>query len=106
MSLHPARPSRSKQAEPIYPWEGKAVRLRAKLGISVILSGCMAAGAGAGLAAVPAAAAVKPATSRPHVSPFGAGAHRAAARARRHAAAPAVNVNTVTTRWVSNTVPV
>jgi hypothetical protein len=82
------------------------VRVLAKLGISVIISGCMAAGAGAGLAAVPAAAAAaaqKPAMSVHHVSPFGVGAHRAVRHIRRHAPAPAVGVNTVTTRWVSNT---
>lgn len=80
------------------------MRLRAKLGITVIVSGCMAAGAGVGLAAVPASAAVavKPAMSRHHVSPFGAGSRRAA-RHGQHTAAPAVNVNTATTRWVSNT---
>ena len=80
----------------------------AKLGISVILSGCMAARAGAGLAAVPASAAVaaaKPAMSRHHVSPFGVGARRAAHHARRDAAAPAVNASTATIRWVSNTTP-
>ena len=86
------------------------MKLRAKLGISVIISGCMAAGAGAGLAAVPAAAAAaapaKAAVTRTHVSPFGAGARRAVRHARRHAPAPAVGVNIVTTRWVSNAVPV
>src|SRR5262249_22284164 len=41
-----------------------------------------------------------------HLSPFGAGARRAARHAQRQAAAPAVGVNIVTTRWVSNTVPV
>lgn len=81
------------------------MRFQAKLGISVIISGCMAAGAGAGLAAVPAAAAVaavKPAMSRHHVSPFGAGARRTA-RNGRHAAARAVTPRTGTTLWVSNT---
>jgi hypothetical protein len=80
------------------------VRLRAKLGISVIISGCMAAGAGAGLAAVPASAAVaavKPAVTRHHVAPFGRGARREVRHVRRLAAAP--TVTTGTTRWVSNT---
>lgn len=79
------------------------MRLRAKLGISVIISGCMAAGAGAGLAAMPAsaAAAMKPAMSVHHVSPFGVGALRTTHHVRARAAAPAVN--TGTTRWVSNT---
>ena len=66
----------------------------------------MAAGAGAGLAAVPASAAVaaaRPAMSVHHVSPFGVGARRAARHAQRHAAAAAPN--TGTTRWVSNTAP-
>jgi hypothetical protein len=66
----------------------------------------MAAGAGAGLAAVPASAAVaaaKPAMSVHHVSPFGIGARRAARHAQRRAAAP--TPSTATTRWVSNTAP-
>jgi hypothetical protein len=82
------------------------VRLRAKLGISVIISGCMAAGAGAGVAAVPASAAVaaaRPAMSVHHVSPSGLGARRVARHVQRQAAAPAPN--TGTTRWVSNTAP-
>lgn len=45
-------------------------------------------------------------TSRQHVSPFGVGATRAARHVTRHAAAPRVGVTTVTTRWVSNAVPV
>ncbi|HSZ28866.1 MAG TPA: hypothetical protein VK784_03800 [Pseudonocardiaceae bacterium] len=63
----------------------------------------MVAGAGVGLAAVPAAAAMaaaKPAVSRQHVSPFGLRAHRAVHHVQRRADAPAV---TGTTRWVSNT---
>ena len=80
------------------------MRLRAKLGISVVISGCMAAGAGVGLAAVPASAAVAgPAMSVHHVSPFGAGARRAAHHVRSRTAAPAVDSGTV--RWVSNTAP-
>jgi hypothetical protein len=85
------------------------VRLRAKLGISVIISGCLAAGAGAGLAAVPAAAAMasaKPAASVHRVSPAGAGASRAVRGVRpRTAPRGGVNATTVTTRWVSNTAP-
>jgi hypothetical protein len=80
------------------------MRFRAKLGITVLTSGCLAAGAGAGLAAVPASAAVaavKPAVTRHHVAPFGLGTRRAVRHVRRHAAAPAPN--TGTTRWVSNT---
>ena len=80
------------------------MRFRAKLGISVIISGCMAAGAGAGLAAVPAsaaAAAMKPAMRVHHVSPFGVGAHRTARHVRPHTVAPTPNTGTV--RWVSNT---
>jgi hypothetical protein len=79
------------------------VRFRAELCISVVISGCMAAGAGAGLAAVPATAAVaaaRPAMSVHHVSPFGVGARRAARHVQRPAAAPAPNA--ATTRWVSN----
>jgi hypothetical protein len=84
------------------------VRLRANLGISVILSGFLAAGAGAGLAAVPAAAAMasaRPAASVHHVSPAGAGASRAVRQVRPHAAPRGGNATTVTTRWVSNTAP-
>ena len=80
------------------------MRLRAKVGISVIIAGCMAAGAGAGLAAVPAsaaAAAARPAMSVHHVSPFGVGARRAVRHVQRHAAATVPNSGT--TRWVSNT---
>jgi hypothetical protein len=69
----------------------------------------MAAGVGAGLAAVPATAAVTAAKSSVrihHVAPFGAGAARAVRHVRRHAAAPAVSVNTGTILWVSNAVPV
>lgn len=71
-----------------------------------MVSGCLAAGAGAGLAAVaPAAlAAARPAASVHHLAPFGLGAHRTV-RLVRHAAAPAVIPTTVTTRWVSNTAP-
>ena len=85
------------------------MKLRAKLSISIVISGCMAAGAGAGLAVVPAAVAMasaRTAMSVHHVSPFGAGAHRAVRHVRPRAAARAVNVTTVTARWVSNTVPV
>jgi hypothetical protein len=80
--------------------------LRAKLGLTVLISGCMAAGAGAGLAAVPASAAVaavRPAMTRHHVAPFGMGTRRAVRHVRRLAAAP--TVTTGTTRWVSNTTP-
>lgn len=80
---------------------GGSLKLRAKLGISVIVSGCMAAGAGAGLVAAPASAAARPAAGVHHVSPFGADAHRVAHSVRRLAAAPVAN--TGTTRWVSNT---
>jgi hypothetical protein len=67
----------------------------------------MAAGAGAGLAAVPATAALaaaRPAVGVHHVAPFGAGAHRAAGHVR-HTAARSVTSNIPTTRWVSNTTP-
>lgn len=80
------------------------MRFRARLGMTVLISGCMAAGAGAGLAAVPASAAVaavKPAVTRHHVAPFGLGARREVRHVRRLAAAP--TVTTGTTRWVSNT---
>lgn len=84
------------------------MRLRAKLGISVIISGCVAGGAGAGLAAMPAAAATAaaiPVMSVHHVSPSGVGDSRATRPVQRHAAAPATGVTTGTTRWVSNTAP-
>src|SRR5579859_1547930 len=93
----------------IYPWEGNVVIFQAKLGISVVISVCTAAGAGVGLAAVPATAALaaaRPVASVHHVAPFGAGAARAVRHARRHAAASSVSVTTGTTLWVSNTVPV
>jgi hypothetical protein len=82
------------------------VKLRVRLVAAAAASG-LACAAGAGLVAAPAAGAAvtaKAPHARLHVSPFGAGAHRAGRHAaKRRAAMPLVT--TPVTRWVSNTIP-
>ena len=87
------------------PWEGNAVRLRAELGISVIISTCMAAGAGSagGHARLGRGSGHETGDERSSRLALRGGRPPRARHAQRHAAVPAPN--TGTTRWVSNTAP-